>query len=98
MSQPIILIDEGKSPYSIITPVDAIPSERYAAEELQRYLERISGVKLPIATDDQTVSKYEILLGNNMHLKILGLQVDLAKLGPEGFLIKTFALKYDCCG
>ena len=90
MSQPIILIDEGKSPYSIITPVDAIPSERYAAEELQRYLERIGGVKLPIATDDQPVSKYEILLGNNTHLKILGLQVDLAKLGPEGFLIKTF--------
>jgi hypothetical protein len=90
MSQSIILIDEGKSPYSIIIPVDAIPSERYAAEELQKYLERISGVKLPIATDDQPVSRYEILLGNNMHLRGLGLQVDLAKLGPEGFLIKTF--------
>jgi hypothetical protein len=90
MSQSIILIDEGKCPYIIIIPVDAIPSERYAAEELQKYLERISGVKLPIATDDQPVSRYEILLGNNMHLRGLGLQVDLAKLGPEGFLIKTF--------
>ena len=90
MSQSIILIDEGKSPYSIIIPMDAIPSERYAAEELQKYLERISGVKLPIAPDDQPVSKYEILLGNNTHLQGLGLQIDLAKLGPEGFLIKTF--------
>jgi len=90
MSQPIILIDEGESPYRIIIPVDAIPSERYAAEELQKYLERISGVKLPIATDDQPISKYEILLGNNRHMQSLGLQIDLAKLGSEGFLIKTF--------
>jgi hypothetical protein len=90
MSQPIILIDEGESPYRIIIPVDAIPSERYAAEELQKYLERISGVKLPIATDDQPMSKYEILLGNNRHMRSLGLQIDLAKLGSEGFLIKTF--------
>jgi hypothetical protein len=90
MSQPIILIDEGESPYRIIIPVDAIPSERYAAEELQKYLERISGVKLPIATDDQPMSKYEILLGNNRHMQSLGLQIDLAKLGSEGFLIKTF--------
>jgi hypothetical protein len=87
--QQIVLVDEGKSPYSIIIPLEAIPSERYAAEELQRYLERISGVKLPITTDDQPMSSREILLGDNAHVHRLGLQVDPAKLGPEGFLLRT---------
>ncbi|MEM3425531.1 MAG: DUF4838 domain-containing protein [Thermoproteota archaeon] len=90
VSQRIVLADEGKSPYRIIIPADAIPSEHYAAEELQKYFERISSVKLPIATDDQPMASHEILLGDNKHLRSLGLQVDLSKLGSEGFLIKTF--------
>ena len=87
--QQIVLVDEGKSPYSIIIPLEAIPSERYAAEELQRYLERISGVKLPITTDDHPMTTREILLGDNVHVHRLGLQLDPAKLGPEGFLLRT---------
>ncbi|MEM3648819.1 MAG: DUF4838 domain-containing protein [Thermoproteota archaeon] len=90
VSQRIVLADEGKSPYRIIIPVDAIPSEHYAAEELQKYFERISSVKLPIATDDQPMASHEIMLGDNKHLHSLGLQVDLSKLGSEGFLLKTF--------
>lgn len=90
LAKPIVLVDEGKSPYRIIIPVDAIPSEHYATEELQRYLERISGVELPIATDDQPMTDFEILLGDNKHLHSLGLQVDSVKLGSEGFLLKTF--------
>ncbi|PYK96453.1 MAG: hypothetical protein DME19_19655 [Verrucomicrobia bacterium] len=45
------LIDQGKSRYRIVVSAVAIPSERYAAEELQRYLERMSGARLPIVTD-----------------------------------------------
>ncbi|MEM3104509.1 MAG: DUF4838 domain-containing protein [Candidatus Bathyarchaeia archaeon] len=89
LEKPIVLVDEGRSRYRIIIPVDAIPSEQYAAEELQRYLERISGVKLPITTDDQPMTDFEILLGDNKHLHSLGLQVDPVKLGSEGFLLKT---------
>ena len=44
----VALADKGKSRHRIVVAADAIPSERYAAEELQRYLERLSGVKLPI--------------------------------------------------
>ncbi|MBS7617481.1 DUF4838 domain-containing protein [Candidatus Bathyarchaeota archaeon] len=90
VAKPTVLVDEGKSPYRIIIPADAVPSERYAAEELQKYLEHISVVKLPIVTDDQPMTQCEILLGDNKHLRSLGLQVDLAKLGSEGFLLRTF--------
>jgi hypothetical protein len=89
LTQRVVLADEGKSPYRIIIPVDAIPSERYAAEEFQKYFERISSVKLPISTDDLPMTSHEIMLGDNKHLYSLGLRVDLNKLGPEGFLLKT---------
>lgn len=85
----VILADKGESRYRIVIPKDAIQSERYAAEELQRYLERISGVKLTIVTDSEPISDHEILLGDNSHLRDLGLSVDFSKLGTDGFVLRT---------
>jgi len=42
----VVLAKDSKSLYRIVVPQKAIPSERYAAEELQRYLERISGAQI----------------------------------------------------
>jgi hypothetical protein len=86
----VVLAKDGKSLYRIVVPQKAIPSERYAAEELQRYLERISGAKLPIVTDSEPMGSHEILLGDNAHLRKLGIQVDFAKLGTDGFVLRTF--------
>jgi hypothetical protein len=86
----VVLAKDGKSLYRIVVPQKAIPSERYAAEELQRYLERISGAKLPIVTDSEPMGSHEILLGDNAHLCKLGIQVDFAKLGTDGFVLRTF--------
>jgi hypothetical protein len=86
----VVLAKDGKSLYRIVVPQKAIPSERYAAEELQRYLERISGAKLPIVTDSEPMGSHEILLGDNAHLRKLGIQFDFAKLGTDGFVLRTF--------
>ena len=84
------ITDKGRSRYSIVIAVDAIPSERYAAEEFQRYLERISGAKLPIVTDAEKTARYEILLGDNVHLrKLRAATVDFSKLGSDGFTLRT---------
>src|SRR5713226_3535846 len=47
----LTITDQGKSKYRIVVPASAIPSERYAAKELQRYIEKMNGAKLPIVTD-----------------------------------------------
>lgn len=60
----VTLANKGKSDYRIIIPLVAIPSERYAAEELRRYLEKISGAKIPIVTDAEKTAPREILLGS----------------------------------
>jgi len=85
----VALADNGESLYRIVVSRNAIPSERYAAEELQRYLMQICGANLPIVTDEEPMSSHEILLGDNSHLRELGVQIDFAKLGTDGFVLKT---------
>ncbi|HWW00553.1 MAG TPA: DUF4838 domain-containing protein [Candidatus Acidoferrum sp.] len=85
----VTIVNKGQSPYRIVVATNALPSERYAAEELQRYLEKISGAKLPIATDDTRPGSREILLGDNAHLRKLGVKIDFARLGTEGFTLRT---------
>ncbi len=84
----VTLADKGQSKYRIVVPVAAIPSERYAAEELQRYLEKISGAKLPIVTDADKPTAREILLGDNTRLAKLRTKVDFAGLGSDGFVLR----------
>ncbi|MBI4323972.1 MAG: hypothetical protein HY674_01785, partial [Chloroflexi bacterium] len=80
----LTLADKGQSRYRIVVAANAIPSERYAAEELQRYLERIGKVKLPIVTDAEKTGSRDIILGDNAHLKKLNLKIDFPKLGHDG--------------
>ncbi|MFA0750369.1 MAG: hypothetical protein SLRJCFUN_000772, partial [Candidatus Fervidibacter sp.] len=86
----IMLAEKGKSAYRIVIAANALPSERYAAEELQRYLHRISGALLPIVTDDQPMTDHEILLGDNAHLRRLRLRLNFNKLGTDGFVLRTY--------
>ncbi|HEY5914335.1 MAG TPA: DUF4838 domain-containing protein [Verrucomicrobiae bacterium] len=89
LSSAVTLADRGKSAYRIVIPADAIPSERYAAAELQRYLERITGARLPIGKDSEASSSREILLGDNAHLRKLKSPIDYAALGTDGFVLRT---------
>ncbi|MFN7934269.1 MAG: DUF4838 domain-containing protein [Bryobacteraceae bacterium] len=83
------LARQGKSEYSIVLPAVAIPSEQRAAEELQRFLEEMSGARLPIVRDDQAVSGGMILVGESAALRKLNLGIDVAGLGGEGFVLRT---------
>jgi len=86
----IAIVKNGKSDYTIVVAKEAIPSERYAAEELQLYLERISGAKLPIVSDEDKVKEHEIILGDSVHLRKLNLGIDFSELKDEGFIIRTY--------
>ena len=94
----------GKSDYVIVVGANASPSERHAAQELQTFLEQIGGAKLRIVGDDTPLAEREIILGDNAHLRALGLGIDfrlrgprssasvdegVAGLGNEGFVIRT---------
>jgi len=79
----------GKSDYVIVVGQQASPSERRAAGELQMFLKQIGGAELPIITDEAPVAEHEIILGDNAHLRALGVDLDLPSLGDEGCVIRT---------
>jgi hypothetical protein len=90
----LVLADGGKSAYVIVVADDASPSTKHGAEELQKFLEEMTGVKLPIVSDKQPTSdkesaEKEIILGDNAHFKALNTGIDVASLGKEGYVIRT---------
>src|ERR1700733_13340280 len=80
------LVENGKSDYSIVIAADTSQSERHGAEELQKFLEQMSGARLPITTDPR---RRMVLVGNSAALENLNLRIPFADLGPEGFALKT---------
>ena len=86
----IPLTADGRSQFAIVLPANASPSQAYAAEELQRFTEEMTGVELPILADDQPLPAKAILLGVTRHTEaVLGSAPDLGKLGDDGFRLVT---------
>jgi hypothetical protein len=88
-SDVLLIADEGITEYRIVISESASPSEMRGAEELQAFLEQMSGARLPISTDEDPMGEKEIVLGDNAHLRMLGIDVDFENLGDEGFVIRT---------
>lgn len=89
----VTLVEKGRSKARIVLPSNPIASERYAAEEVQRYLERISGVRLEIVPDSVKPGGADILLGDNAHVRALKGVPRPAGLGEDGFVLKTVGSK-----
>jgi hypothetical protein len=92
------LVEKGRSSARIVIPADAIPSERYAAEELQRYIERISGARLEIVGDTARPGRTDILLGDNAHLRTLKNRPAIGPLGEDGCVLRTSGSKLILAG
>ena len=85
----LVLAEGGKSDYQIVVADKASPSTRYGAEELQAFLMQMTGVKLPIVSDQKPLAAHEIILGDNAHLRQIGAMIDFKSLGLEGYVIQT---------
>jgi hypothetical protein len=84
------LVKDGKSSYSIVIAADAVAPEKNAAEELQKYLLEVTGVKLPIVTENEkTPGACRILLGQSKAVKNLLPDTDWKGLGFDGIIIKS---------
>lgn len=90
-AEGLTLAERGKAAnYSIVLPLKASVSQRYAAKELQGFTEQMIGVKLPIVTDDGTLPERAILLGNTRHTQqVLGEPIKIEELGDDGFRLVT---------
>ena len=82
------LISEGKSNYKIFVSAGASEPEQYAATELQKYLEKISGCKLPI-THQAGPEEQVIYVGFQEVPPAVLSGLDTARFGNEEYLIRS---------
>ncbi|HUZ46590.1 MAG TPA: DUF4838 domain-containing protein [Terriglobia bacterium] len=85
----IELVRDGRSRYSIVLSPKASLSEQRGAHEFQHFLQEMSGAELPITTSAASGSGNWIFMGQSEALDALNPGIPYAKLGPEGFALKT---------
>ncbi|MBM4047049.1 MAG: DUF4838 domain-containing protein, partial [Planctomycetes bacterium] len=88
--EALTLVQDHEPAAVIVLPDSPAPSQTLAAEELQRYVERISRAKLPIVTASKLPgddARVRVHVGNSPRVAELG--VKIAELPREGFVIKT---------
>lgn len=85
----LVLADAGRSEYRIVVADGASPSTKHGVGELQKFLEEMTGAKLPIVSDQEPQGPKEIIVGPNAHFQALKTDIDVASLGHEGYVIRT---------
>jgi len=85
----MLITDHGHSDYSIIIPVNPQPDEVKAAGELQKYFEKISGVIIPVISDDREPAAHEIIIGKSRRLEQYKVKAVFKEFENDGFLILT---------
>ena len=88
-ASPLVLAENGQSSYRIVIAEDASPSTRYAAEELQNFVQQIAGARLPVVSDREPATPREIVLGQGERLRKIAPQIDFGSLGAEGYVLRT---------
>ena len=87
----LTLVENGKSDYVIVC--NSAPMAAYAdlrgARTLQTYIAQMTGAMLPIVQPVGPVPDHAIIVGVNADTDALGIHLDAAQLGDEGFIIKT---------
>lgn len=83
-----VLVDRGLAQSVIVIPASADAGVRYAASDLQLVFEQMSGVKLPITTDDQLAAGNRILLGNTRFTDRVVSKREQTELGDEEYIVR----------
>jgi hypothetical protein len=86
-SANIVIVENGSPKAVIVLSSDATEAEKFAAQELQTYLRKISGAEIPIKTDSVKLQENRILVGQSRLTEEWGITTE--DLAREGFRIKT---------
>ena len=75
------LVDEGKANAEIVISESPARSTRLAAAELQTYVTKISGTRLPIRVEPSVDVPVQIYVGESTHAAKLGVTADRLEHG-----------------
>ena len=83
-----VLIEHGTAHAVIVIPAEADSGLKYAAGDLQSVLHQMSGVRLPIVTDDSSIAGNRILLGDTRFTEVVVTPAERAELGAEEYIVR----------
>lgn len=72
--------------WDIVVDADAIPSEKYAAQEFQRWFKEATGMLLPVSSTAQEAA-HHVYIGQGAALDKSGVKANVAELGDEGLCV-----------
>jgi len=89
--EPFIdIVVAGQSQAQIVIPAEPTYLEQFAASELQAYLEKISGAKLPIIEESRRdTALYTFFLGDTRRSEQLDIEPDERTMGRDGFALRS---------
>ncbi|HUT91180.1 MAG TPA: DUF4838 domain-containing protein [Thermoguttaceae bacterium] len=84
-----VLVADGEARATIVLPEKPDGLETYAANELAKYAERITGAKLPIVREPEQPTGYAVRLGRTQKAESAGFTLTEAKLGRDGYAARA---------
>lgn len=88
----VVLVDDGQAMATIVVAEHAPDHVRDAAHELQYYMEKISGARLPIVGETASVSGSRLFVGKSPRLDDLGVRLPSGythQMNEEAAVLKT---------
>ncbi len=82
-ADPVTLVRDGQGTAAIVTAGNAPDTVRRAAAELQEYVERSTGARLPVLTDRRPEAGASIFIGESRFTTALGIGPEA--VGPDGY-------------
>jgi len=89
LAEEAILSRDGKALFDILVPDDAIPAERTAADQLQKYLNLVTGADFQIKQASEEALKSPYILVGAGEMTQEEMAADFEGLGKDGILIKV---------
>lgn len=88
----LVLVRGGQPNATIVLAAEPTPAAGFAAAELQDHVHRITGARLPVVPDTETVTGRRILIGDSAATRKLGLRGDQFKDQEHGVLFRPDTL------
>lgn len=89
---PVTLVEKGQPHATIVISLTASDQAKQAAQELQTYIEKMSGAKLPIVTEAENVTGKPIYVGLSKAVEAMNLRIPSGftyDFSDEGYVIRV---------
>ncbi len=101
----VVLVNDGQPAATVMIPTDASETVRFAADELMRYVEQISGARLPVVTEGAQITGVPVHVGpvqtdrpEGVSIRVTDAEVRIGGDGDRGTLFAVYRFLEEALG